>query len=1047
MLNFIKKLSAGTFFRFSIIGGLGMVTNLLIFYVFTYIFLLNINISALIAFVAAVSQNYILNHFWTFKNYANGRPNLKDYIKYTGVNIFGLGINLIVLNALLYYYKGIEPLSAQFLGIAAGLLVNYSGSYVFVFAVNSSLSISIKKYISFFACGKKRIMALLLFSLFIFLVIWAGKTISVVTSREILEPLTIKIEGLNKKDLASLKVLSTLSRAGNTVSLARVPEKQNEWNNPYQTFIKKILIGFKKEQLDKLSSVAVSLGKENFSFNKKQFLNEWKKLDLTGKDLFLYDASGNSNYLIYEAPAKIKAKPLNIPGAPGIFASLNFNGSEKLIKQPALSSLKTFILAEALLLIFILLLFIYRLKNTELANNNDVNLPKKKFIVFGLSLAFTFLLLFILNILILHFYKPNTSQILQDASKIYLNATLGGFLPKPVERAQFIFNILLSPFLLLISYKFLKKIILKINSETTGRLYYFLSMASPLMLFAIAYIGLAVSNFFYINSSFSYGNTGRFLYSLLLFPIGAGIIISLAQIKNKAIKIFIYLFCSLLIIITALINIFPLSSNALLNDLSVPFHLDPVFYPMAQVMAGKTMLVNLPGLYGLYPVFLEPIFKLIGLSVLSFTSVMGIILGFSYLFIFLFLRKIIKNDIILWLGFSTIIFYFLENGGNPNPYFQYSPIRIFLPSLVLLMVSFYTENKNKFLYFFITLISALSVLWNLDSGIIVFIAWIATLCFIELFSENKKAAIKKIFVHIFFSLLALAFVFFAYAVYSFLRSGSLPELSLLWQYQKMFLAGYSMIPMPFPHVWVLAAVVFLAGLLLPIKNLLAQDKNCDKKNISIFFLSVLGLGLFTYYEGRSHDLVFYAPLYTVLALLAILTDIIYSNYLTNKKLYGSGLLFLTLLFFLLSSPINLIYNSGKYYGWVKSGLKSFTDQSSTMLTRNTDFIKSHTKKNESVIILSKNYYDGLFYGESKTRSVVDLPASTDIFFKREVEYLINFLKCNNDHKIFIYPSDDYYFYDMRINEIIKNDYIAAKKSDDNMALLIKNKKVDNCSNP
>jgi len=889
---------------------------------------------------------------------------------------------------------------------------------------------------------KKNIWAIFLSSLFIFIIIWAGSTISVITSRDILEPLTITIEGLNDKDLASVRVLATLSRANNTISLNGVPGHLNQWNNPNKTFIKKIMFGFKAEQLNKLSQVVVNLGERNFVFTKEQFLSEWKKIEIKGSEnLFLYNSNGDIDYLIYEAPDKIKAKPLNFPVVSRIFSSINFGGSEKLIQKPVMSSLKTFVLIELVIFLSFFLLSFFKRKNNNdvVIDDKDTDTYKREFIIFGLSIVGAMFVLFIFNLLLLQFYKPDSSIVLETASKIYRPFFLPGFLPEPMEKVQFIFSVLLSPFLLFAFYRFFNKKFLKETEIVVERLYYILSIVFPLMIFAIIYIGLAVSDFFYIGSSFILNNVGKYFYGVLLFPIVAYYILASKRENAKIIKTLSYVFSGLLIVGVFFVNIFSSHSESFVNNLFVTFHLNPLFYPMAQVMAGKTILVNVTSMYGFFPIFLEKIFDVVGLSVLSFSTLMSLLLSCSYLFLFIFLCRIIKNNIILLFGFSTIIYYFLEiSRTDSNTYFQYWPIRIFFPCLILMLISFYARNKKKYLFYLISITSVLAVLWNLDSGIIVFLSWVATLCYGELFNENKKIAIKNILLHILFELFLLCSVFVGYVVYAFLRSGLLPDLSLVWQFQKIFVSGYGMIPMPFPHIWLFVAVIFLAGLLLSIRGW--QNKGDSFKNTVIFFLSVMGIGLFSYYQGRSHDWVFFGPLYTALALLIIFADSILSSICSNRKLYGSQLIFLFILFFIVASPINIIYNSGKYYKWVKLSVNAYFDNSETVLTRNIDFIKQNTNKLESVVILAEDGNNGLYYGESGTRAAVDLPSSTDIYFNSEVDYLIDFLRCNNSHKLFVLTliDNDYsYFYDKKVGDIIKSDYIMIKKNSDGMVLLEK----------
>jgi hypothetical protein len=152
-----------------------------------------------------------------------------------------------------------------------------------------------------------------------------------------------------------------------------------------------------------------------------------------------------------------------------------------------------------------------------------------------------------------------------------------------------------------------------------------------------------------------------------------------------------------------------------------------------------------------------------------------------------------------------------------------------------------------------------------------------------------------------------------------------------------------------------------------------------------------------------------------------------------------------ILFFIFSSPLNIIANSKQYYSWTKKGLSAFVDKTETILTRNVDFIKKYTVRGEKIIILSENSLDGLYYGESGTRSALDLPSSTEVLLKQEVDYLFNVLRCNRSYKLFFYPfeyretimPDKYYFYDERVIKIIKNDYAVVEKSSDDMVLLIR----------
>jgi putative flippase GtrA len=123
-----------SFFKFALVGFLGTVTNLTIFYIFADIFSLWANAVAVIAFLVAGAQNYVLHHKWTFRKIMHGeRLSFYGYIKFVVTTLFGLAINLIVLNLILHFFNVPYKVIAQGCGVIFGTVFNYLGSKRFVF--------------------------------------------------------------------------------------------------------------------------------------------------------------------------------------------------------------------------------------------------------------------------------------------------------------------------------------------------------------------------------------------------------------------------------------------------------------------------------------------------------------------------------------------------------------------------------------------------------------------------------------------------------------------------------------------------------------------------------------------------------------------------------------------------------------------------------------------------------------------------------------------------------------------------------------------------
>jgi putative flippase GtrA len=129
------KNSLREMFFFALVGGLGTLSNLLIFFLGADVLSIHANIMTVVGFAVGVTQNYLLNHYWTFSKKMESAPaSFKGFLKFLSVSLIGFTVNLAVLNLALYLWVDI-PLKtiAQALGIMAGMGLNFIGSKFFVF--------------------------------------------------------------------------------------------------------------------------------------------------------------------------------------------------------------------------------------------------------------------------------------------------------------------------------------------------------------------------------------------------------------------------------------------------------------------------------------------------------------------------------------------------------------------------------------------------------------------------------------------------------------------------------------------------------------------------------------------------------------------------------------------------------------------------------------------------------------------------------------------------------------------------------------------------
>lgn len=365
------------------------------------------------------------------------------------------------------------------------------------------------------------------------------------------------------------------------------------------------------------------------------------------------------------------------------------------------------------------------------------------------------------------FYNPNLASILKQAEAFLLPALIVDCLPEPSEQLCYSVTAILTPLFLIGSLL------------GTSTLYRRLSVSSQMFLFRLSLLLLGGGSFFLIfflyraltwNDSFfirtNILHLHTTLYALIIYPI---FLLSIFYSSTRWVKRIITGFTYTIIPAAFTLVFFTmLWSSDSINRWT--HHLNPLIFPLAQILQGKTLLVNCPSLYGMFPFFLSPLFHVVPLSVCSFSIVMAILSLFVFLSVWYFLRVNTSNDAILVIGFLAALYFcyidprifpkFLTT--RPDSFFQYLPIRMLFPYALLALVTRFRlrQNKDRRWYFFITLCMSAAPLWNFDSGLIAFCAWIGVLAYTEIFhAPTWRQSVLPVCKHLLFSLLFLFFWF------------------------------------------------------------------------------------------------------------------------------------------------------------------------------------------------------------------------------------------------------------------------------------------------
>jgi putative flippase GtrA len=119
--------------RFSIVGGLGTVTSLGLFFALVDIGGIAALVGLVVCFGVAVSQNYVLNELWTFATRGDARLAWRRYAKFVAASLVGLAVNTAAFVALTALFRFPLQVMPYAMGIAAGMAVNFLASRHLVF--------------------------------------------------------------------------------------------------------------------------------------------------------------------------------------------------------------------------------------------------------------------------------------------------------------------------------------------------------------------------------------------------------------------------------------------------------------------------------------------------------------------------------------------------------------------------------------------------------------------------------------------------------------------------------------------------------------------------------------------------------------------------------------------------------------------------------------------------------------------------------------------------------------------------------------------------
>jgi hypothetical protein len=299
-----------------------------------------------------------------------------------------------------------------------------------------------------------------------------------------------------------------------------------------------------------------------------------------------------------------------------------------------------------------------------------------------------------------------------------------------------------------------------------------------------------------------------------------------------------------------------------------------------QVLHGKTVLVDLKSQYGiLYPHVVEIVFRVIPLTLLCLSVVFTALSFLSYWFMFLAMRERMGRQswfavvgAIVVLVISQPFYECLITEFHTNfPNYAYLPIRMLFGAFFMWFVTVYCRQPRTWKAILGAALCGVAVLWNADTGIVITVAWAAVLGYHSL-SRNEWPMMRRIGTgagHAALIAGGVAAAFCGYSLFALIRTGRFPAWSEMFEFQAVFYkSGYYMLPMRPIDIWHIPALIYFAALVMSGLALL-KGKATERDHFNLF-VALYGVGAFSYYQGRSHILCLYTPIFPAAILAAVL---------------------------------------------------------------------------------------------------------------------------------------------------------------------------------
>ena len=368
------------------------------------------------------------------------------------------------------------------------------------------------------------------------------------------------------------------------------------------------------------------------------------------------------------------------------------------------------------------------------------------------------------------------------------------------------------------------------------------------VVWAIKYYHLEAEPFTGSNAIFLRHTIDGRIYATVLVGFSAMLVTFISQSVNKNI-----LGRAIATIIVGLGQAaFLYTPNFIYDTQGGPFHIDAYVVSIINCLHGvpySEMNTSIYGKYGIFYVIPVKIIKLFGVNEWIAVTIAICLVGFiTYLFQGYILSKLVDNDLLYIMGLLALAFpsFQLYSGV----YYQVLPHRVLIPTVIIFGCLKYIEStsKKRSIGLVMWLLCALAILWNIETGMVSTIVWSFTYGYKELIDNQKiwKILVKCV------GFFCISFIsgFIIFNLYNLIVGGDFQSIKR-YLYPLLSEKSLSLVQKSLDPPWGLyfgLIVLFAAPVCYYLMRLIR--KNIDEKQLLIVIISIMGLGLMTYYMNR-----------------------------------------------------------------------------------------------------------------------------------------------------------------------------------------------------